>query len=153
MGTTNLTLEDALYHRTGLAKHDNAYIRYVRPDGFDGPRRLVTLREMVRNLRNLPMASSPRINFCYRNLMYATLSYVIETLTGQWLGHALRTWLWEPLGMRNTYLSLEQALASGTHVARGYFWDRKKQEYTPFAYANTGGDRIRGSDHVGGGPR
>lgn len=127
--TNNVTLEDALSHRTGLAKHDNAYIRYVRPEGFDGPRRIISLQELVRNLRHLPMVSSPRTQFCYVNLMFATLSHVIETLTGQWLGDALRIWLWEPLGMRNTYFSLDQATASECHVARGYYWDSGKHEY------------------------
>ncbi|UNI22488.1 hypothetical protein JDV02_008374 [Purpureocillium takamizusanense] len=129
--TAHSTLEDALCHRTGLAKHNNAYLRYVRPDGFHGERRLITLREMVRSLRHLPMASEPRTTFCYSNLMYATLSHVVETLTGQWLGDALRAWLWQPLGMSSTYLSLQDALSSGSQVARGYIWDDKqKRAYT-----------------------
>ncbi|KAJ5689034.1 hypothetical protein N7462_003426 [Penicillium macrosclerotiorum] len=144
--TAHLTLEDALCHRTGIPKHDAAYLRYVRPDGFDGPRRLISLREMVRNLRHLPMANEPRTAYCYSNLMFATLSHVAETLTGQWLGDALRTWLWAPLGMNNTYLSLEQALSSRTHVAKGYYWDADKQEYTAFERMPT--EEVTGSGAV-----
>lgn len=144
--TAHLTLEDALCHRTGLAKHNNAYIRYVRPDGFHGARRVITLEEIVCSLRHLPMASEPRTTFCYSNLMFATLSHVIETLTGQWLGDALRKWLWQPLGMNSTYLSLQDALASGSHVARGYFWDEEKQEYTGFPRMPT--EEVSGSGAV-----
>lgn len=35
-------------------------------------------------------------------VMYATASYVVETLTGQWLGDYLREKIWEPLGMKST---------------------------------------------------
>lgn len=144
--TNHITLEDALCHRTGLAKHDNAYPRYLRPEGFDGPKRLVTLQEMVRNLRHLPMESEPRTKHRYSNLMFAALSHVIETVTGQWLGDALRTWLWEPLGMKDTYLSLDQALATESHVAQGYFWDEELRQYKPLIRMPT--EEVSGSGAV-----
>ncbi|CEJ58959.1 hypothetical protein PMG11_07598 [Penicillium brasilianum] len=144
--TNHITLEDALCHRTGLAKHDNAYPRYIRPEGFGGPQRLITLQEMVRSLRYLPMASEPRTEHRYSNLMFATLSHVIETVTGQWLGNALRVWLWEPLGMKDTHLSLDQALAAGPHVAQGYFWDKDQHQYKPLDRMPT--EEVSGSGAV-----
>ncbi len=144
--TNHITLEDALCHRTGLARNDHAFLRYIRLDGFTKQKRLITLQEMVRNLRHLPMGSEPRTKWCYSNLMFVVLSHVIETLTGQCLGSALRIWLWKPLGMDNTYLSLNQALASGAHVARGYFWDEDKRQYTPFSRMPT--EEISGSGAV-----
>ena len=142
----NVTLEDASCHRTGLAKHNNAYLRYLRLNGYDQPRKIISLREIVTQLRHLPMGSSPRSTFCYSNLMFAALSHVIETVTGEWLGDVLRTWLWEPLGMRDTYLSLDQALSSSKHVARGYYWDSTAEKYTAFERMPT--EEVSGSGAV-----
>lgn len=92
------------------------------------------------------MISEPRAEHCYSNLMFVVLSHVIETLTGQWLGDALCTWLWKPLGMEHTYLSLEQALESDAHVAWGYFWDEDEGQYKPFTRMPT--EEVSGSGAI-----
>jgi CubicO group peptidase (beta-lactamase class C family) len=42
--------------------------------------------------------------------MFVVLSHVIEAVTGQWLGETLYDWLWKPLRMLGTLLSLEDIL-------------------------------------------
>ena len=122
--TAHVTLEDALSHRTGMPRHDTSY---------GGPN--FTVRDVVRNLRNLPMTAEIRTKWQYCNMMFVTMSHVIESLTGMWLGDFLRIRIWEPLSMSSTYFSLQDAkdaMARENKVlARGYFWDNGTQRYIP----------------------
>ncbi|KAL8748962.1 MAG: hypothetical protein Q9184_007003 [Pyrenodesmia sp. 2 TL-2023] len=121
--TLHTTLEDAASHRTGMPGHDSSY---------GGPN--FSLRDVVRNLRNLPMTAEIRTTFQYCNMMYMTLSHVIETLTSSWLGDVLRTRIWEPLNMTRTYFSLAQAKKASKNgaaeLAKGYMWNNHTQSYT-----------------------
>ncbi|UNI16491.1 hypothetical protein JDV02_002922 [Purpureocillium takamizusanense] len=121
--TNHITLDDAVSHRTGLPSHDMSSIHII-----DG--RSAVPKDIVRNLRNLA-TNEPRVEFEYCNLMYVTLSYVIESLTGKWLGQVLKETLWDPLGMDGTRFSLEDALQAPYHLARGYRWDNGSQIYHP----------------------
>lgn len=112
--TNHLTLEDAVCHRTGLPSHQMTCLREM-----DG--RPVVAKDVVRNLRHLPVNAEPRVRFQYGNLMYVTLSHVIETLTGKPLAKVFQEEIWEPLGMESSYLDLEQALQSSNPLARGYY--------------------------------
>ncbi|QKD62565.2 beta-lactamase/transpeptidase-like protein [Fusarium oxysporum Fo47] len=114
--TNNITLEDLASHRSGLSNND-AGIR-LHEDG-----RKWTIRDIARNLRNFPLESQPRTNFSYNNEAYATLSLVIETVTGKWLRDVLRETIWEPLGMNSTYLDLKEAKDAPEHLSTGYYWD------------------------------
>ncbi|KAK2925651.1 Beta-lactamase/transpeptidase-like [Fusarium oxysporum f. sp. vasinfectum] len=114
--TNNITLEDLASHRSGLSNND-AGIR-LHEDG-----RKWTIRDIARNLRNFPLESQPRTNFSYNNEAYATLSLVIETVTGKWLRDVLRETIWEPLGMNSTYLDLQEAKDAPEHLSTGYYWD------------------------------
>ncbi|KAI7763774.1 hypothetical protein LZL87_011631 [Fusarium oxysporum] len=114
--TNNITLEDLASHRSGLSNND-AGIRLHE----DGRKR--TTRDVARNLRNFPLESQPRTNFSYNNEAYATLSLVIETVTGKWLRDVLREIIWRPLGMNSTYLDLQEAEDAPEHLSTGYYWD------------------------------
>ncbi|UKZ76461.1 hypothetical protein TrVFT333_004165 [Trichoderma virens FT-333] len=120
--TNHITLDDAVSHRTGMARHDVSSVKEI-----DG--RPATPRDIVRNLRNLPLTAEPRVEILYCNLMYVTLSYVIETVTGRWLGDVLKELIWEPLGMRSTHFDLQSALDAPEHMASGYAWILEKEEY------------------------
>ncbi|TQV97699.1 hypothetical protein V2A60_006568 [Cordyceps javanica] len=125
--TAHVTLNDAVSHRTGMGRHDLSMhrVRGGRP---------VTPRDVARNLRHLPMMAEPRVRYSYCNLMYVTLGHVAETLTGVWLGEALRTHLWAPLGMDATYFDTADALGAPQHFAGGYAWDERAGNYTPVDY-------------------
>ncbi|KAL8976263.1 MAG: hypothetical protein Q9177_006891, partial [Variospora cf. flavescens] len=120
--TLHATLEDAASHRTGMPRHDSSY---------GGPE--FQLRDIVQNLRNLPMTAEIRTRYQYCNMMYMTLSHVIETLTGSWLGDVLHNRIWKPLRMSRTYFSFsqaQQASKSGlAHLAEGYMWNNRTQKY------------------------
>jgi CubicO group peptidase (beta-lactamase class C family) len=120
--TQHLTLEDAVGHRTGMTDHINSTAR-------EAVGVLITPKAVVRNLRNLPMVLEPRAIFCYCNLMYVTLSHVLETVTGKWLGKVLKELIWDPLNMKSTFLSLEEARNADGHLADGYYWDKQSDKY------------------------
>ncbi len=125
--TAHVTLNDAVSHRTGMGRHDLAMHR-VR----DG--RPVAPRDVARSLRHLAMTAEPRVRYSYCNLMYATLGHVLETVTGVWLGEALRTHLWQPLGMASTYFDTGDALHAPAHFAGGYAWDETAGNFTTVDY-------------------
>ena len=120
--TFHATIEDALSHRTGMPRHDLSY----------GGKN-VTVRDVVRNLRHLPMTAEIRSRFQYCNLMYIAVSHFIETRTGMWLGDFLRRRIYEPLRMANTFFSLQDAQkaasSGGPSLATPYYWTNRTKKY------------------------
>ncbi|KAI1458097.1 beta-lactamase/transpeptidase-like protein [Annulohypoxylon moriforme] len=114
----HLTLEDALSHRTGFPRHDKALGRRYGADAHPG-----TVRDVVRSLRHLPMVAEPRVEWRYCNVMYMAVSHAVQELTGRWLGDTMKERIWGPLGMDDTFLSVEMAEGGGRQVASGYYWD------------------------------
>ncbi|UNI24699.1 hypothetical protein JDV02_010426 [Purpureocillium takamizusanense] len=125
--TNHITLEDAASHRTGLPRHDNSWHETRNGNAS-------TVQDTVRNLRNLPLGVEPRVEWHYCNLMYVMLSYVIETLTGRWLGDVLRDTIWKPLGMDTTYLNLQEARRGPAHLASAYIWREGEKTYEKLQY-------------------
>lgn len=113
--TSHATIEDALSHRTGMPRHDLSY-----GGSYDGHK--VTPKDVVRSLRYLPLTAEPRTAWQYCNLMYVTVSYIIETLTGSWLGDVIRTRILAPLDMKSTYFSMADARKGPEGVAQGYYY-------------------------------
>ena len=125
--TQHVTLEDILSHRTGMPLHNNC---------MGGPDD--TLSKLVRRLRHLPMTAEIREKFQYSNIMYLALSYVVETISGSWLGNFYREHFWRRLEMHSTFLTLQDArnaAAAGTvQFATGYWWDDASTEYIEAPY-------------------
>lgn len=123
--TNHLTLEDAASHRTGLSSNDNGILASW------------TIQDIVRNLRNFPLRAETRTEFKYNNECYATLSHVIETITGKWLGDVIKEIIWQPLNMNSTFLDLTQAEDAPEHLSTGYYWDKNKECYKPISNVPT----------------
>lgn len=117
--TLHLTLEDAATHRTGMPRHDWSIIGGNQ-----------TIGDVVRSLRYLPLTEPLRTTFQYCNLMYITLSHVIESLVGQWTGTFLAERIWTPLNMTSTYFSLSDARKSGRPLAQSYYWRTDSETFT-----------------------
>ena len=101
-----------------------------------------TIRDVVRNLRHLPMTAEPRTKWQYCNMMYITVTRLIETYTGDRLANILRERIWGPLAMSSTFFSLSDAKAAthtrNTSLARGYMWLNRTQEYRSMSHMNQG---------------
>ncbi|KAK8145949.1 hypothetical protein G3M48_003772 [Beauveria asiatica] len=118
----HLTLEDAASHRTGLSGHIDALPNTLNET-------CATSQDIVRIVRQFPLTYEPRTKWVYNNFMYVTLAHVLETLTGEPLRTTLQSVLWEPLGMTSTFLNLRDVDRSKYAVARGYYWNRERQEF------------------------
>lgn len=99
MRTAQVTLEDAVSHRTGLPRHELPY----------GWGDVDTVKGVVRHLRNLPLHNELRTTFEYCNTPFIAASHALETLTGVPLAQYLRENLWDPLGMTHTYGGYDEA--------------------------------------------
>ncbi|KAM3515116.1 hypothetical protein MY11210_001234 [Beauveria gryllotalpidicola] len=120
--TAHLTLEDAASHRTGLSGHIDALPNTLNET-------LATSQDIVRIIRHFPLEYEPRTRWVYNNFMYVTLAHLVEALTGEPLRQTLQKVLWEPLGMTSTFLNLRDVERSKHAVARGYYWNRERQEF------------------------
>lgn len=115
--TEHITIKDALSHRTGYPRHD-----------YSGPYGNSAL-DMTRRLRHLGMSKEPRTKWQYSNMMYGTLGYVIEQVSGSKLAEFFRDRLWHPMGMFNTYLHPGDAVASGNKLAHAYYYNNDTQQF------------------------
>ncbi|KAH8648644.1 beta-lactamase/transpeptidase-like protein [Xylariales sp. PMI_506] len=127
--TKHITIEDALSHRTGYPGHTLG-INNTSP------------REAVRRLRHLPMSAEPRTTYQYSNYMFTAVGHLIETLTGQqWLGDFFRDRIWAPLGMHHTYLTREDAEASGLQLAGEFRWHNDTESFVHVPHLPNGRGR------------
>ena len=118
--TLHATIEDALSHRTGMPGHDLSWFH-----------KNVSIESGVQSFRHLPLTAELRTRWQYCNLMFITVSYLVESWTGKWLGDFLKTRIYEPLNMTSTFFSLKDARESeasgGNPLATGYLWSNYTQ--------------------------
>lgn len=104
--TDRLNVIDLLSHRSGLPRHDLAWL------GHPGRSRA----ELVRRLRFLPLSRDLRQEFQYCNLGYLVAGHVVEVLSGTPWEDYLRTRLLAPLGMGRSNLSADDMSADPDHA-------------------------------------
>ena len=104
--TERLSMIDLLSHRSGLPRHDLAWVGH--PDR--------SRADLVRRLRFLPLSKDLRQAFQYCNLGYGLAGYVVEALSGTRWEDYLRTRLLAPLGMDRSRLTVQDMLADPDHA-------------------------------------
>jgi CubicO group peptidase (beta-lactamase class C family) len=100
-----LSVVDLLSHRSGLPRHDLAWIG--RPE--------LTRTDVFRQLRFLPLSRDLRQTFQYCNLGYLLAGHVVDVLSGASWEDFLRARLLRPLGMDRSNLSVEEMQADADH--------------------------------------
>lgn len=124
--TEQVTIEDILSHRSGLAYHDESYlgVRSKNPDDA---------KSLTRNLRNLEFVKPLRTTFMYCNIMFSVATHVVETVTGMPYAEYLRTRIWEPLNMTNTFHDIDDIKAHNVmdRKATGYHWNEETSSHIP----------------------
>jgi CubicO group peptidase (beta-lactamase class C family) len=113
--TNHTTIEDALSHRSGLPRHDQAY-------GANSSGQKATVKYIVQSMRHLPLTAQPRTKYQYCNSMFIAAAHVIETVTGCKIGDLMRDHIWKPLGMNSTFSNLESAKNAEEDLATGYYY-------------------------------
>jgi len=128
--TQHINIRDALTHRTGLPGHDLAWVP--------------TTRDLVHGLRYLPFSVEPREMVQYSNKMYGVLGYLLEKLTGSTVGEIFHKYLWQPMGMNETFFGLPDALASGVPLAKCYHWSETLGKHVLVPYELNPADSAAG---------
>jgi len=93
-----MTPRDLLCHRSGLARHDLAWIgsAFSRKELFD-------------RMRFLEPNADFRSMFQYNNFMFMTAGHLAGEVTGSTWEDVVRTRIFEPLGMKDSYFSVEES--------------------------------------------
>lgn len=121
--TDQVTLEDILSHRSGISTHDESYLGVTAAHPDDA-------RSLTRNLRNLPFTAALRTKLQYSNIMFSVATHVVESLSKEDYTSFLRSRIWEPLAMNNTFQDRPD-VPSSAHEAQGYRWDEETSRYVP----------------------
>ena len=90
-----VTIEDALGHRSGLARNEYAWMH----SGFD-------LNTVVSNIRHLPMYAPIRTVYHYTNIMFAAFCVAVESLTGERWQDVMKREITDPAGMQAVTFSV-----------------------------------------------
>lgn len=112
--TNHTTIEDALSHRSGLPRHDQAY-------GGTSSGSKATIQYMIQSMRHLPLTAEPRTKYQYSNLMFVVAAHIIETVTGCKFNDLMKEQIWEPLRMTSTFSNLRDAKEAKEQLAKGYY--------------------------------
>ena len=89
--TENLTIRDYLSHRSGLPRHEYAWY----DTGF-------SRKELIHNLRYLPLNAPIRYRFQYSNFNYMIAGAAVEAVSGMPFEKFLKERVLEPLGMTDS---------------------------------------------------
>ena len=97
--TQRITPRDLVTHRSGLPRHDLAWYNDT----------LITRAELVRRIRYLPLNKDLRETFQYNNLMFLTAGYLAGRIMNSTWEDAVRTLVFEPLGMSSSNFSIRES--------------------------------------------
>jgi CubicO group peptidase (beta-lactamase class C family) len=121
-----ITIRNLLTHTAGLTYHWNPELGAMYKDAnvahgllpYDG-----TIGDSVKHLAALPLLFNPGERFEY-GLNVDVLGYLVEVVSGKTLDEFLRTRIFEPLGMKDTYFFVPQNKLN--RLAAAYTWYPEK---------------------------
>ena len=103
--TAQMTPRDLLCHRSGLPRHDLAWLGST-----------LSRKELFDRLRYLEPRADNRTIFQYNNFMFLTAGYLAGEVTGSTWEAVVRTRIFEPLGMRDSNFSVEDSKKKPDHA-------------------------------------
>jgi CubicO group peptidase (beta-lactamase class C family) len=98
----DITIKTLLNHRSGMKKYN-----YFCDDQANwGRSKTLTNKDLLKVIitKNIPLETKTNTHFSYNNTNYALLALVIEKATGMKYALALNKIIFEPLGMKNTFV-------------------------------------------------
>jgi CubicO group peptidase (beta-lactamase class C family) len=96
--TEQMTQRDLVTHRSGLPRHDLVWYNAT-----------LSGKQILERLAYLEPSESFRNKFQYNNLMFMTAGYLIERVGGKPWQEAVRTRIFEPLGMTGCNFSVKDS--------------------------------------------
>lgn len=98
----NVTIKTLLNHRSGMKKYN-----YFCDDKANwGRNKTLTNKDLLEVIinKNIPLETKTDTHFSYNNTNYALLALIIEKVTGMKYSQAMKKIIFEPLGMKNTFV-------------------------------------------------
>jgi len=98
----DVTIQTLLNHRSGMKNY--AYFTYE--NGNWDKKQTLTNEDIVKVMveKQIPLESKTDTRFSYCNTNYAMLALIIEKVTGLKYPDAMKEMIFEPLGMKNTFV-------------------------------------------------
>ncbi|MDZ5610145.1 serine hydrolase [Bacillus pseudomycoides] len=93
--SSQITARDLASHRSGVSRHDALWYNSS-----------LTRKDIVEKIKHLSLDAPFRTAFLYNNLMYATISYIVENITDQTWEQYVKEHILEPLQMEQTNFSV-----------------------------------------------
>ncbi|WP_459503615.1 serine hydrolase [Bacillus sp. C1] len=93
--SSQITARDLASHRSGVSRHDALWYN----SSF-------TRKDIIEKIKHLSLDAPFRTTFLYNNLMYATISYIVESITNQTWEEYVTEHILEPLQMEQTNFSV-----------------------------------------------
>ena len=110
----HIRLRDLLKHTTGLSgtSSESTAIMFATPN----------VDEYIQRIAHIPVIDSVGVSFHYNNLMYHLVSRISEMVSNRSWDEQLRSEVFNPLGMKNSFSSGAQAMKT-TNFSYGYAVD------------------------------
>lgn len=134
---TNITLQDLLNHRSGLPN----YLYFTSDETLWDKQKILTNTDVFNLLKNpkITLEFQPDQKFSYCNTNYVILALIIEKMSHLSYPEAMKTLLFEPLGMKNTFVF--NYFTQKDNVSVSY-----KSTYQPTPYDHT--DAVYGDKNI-----
>jgi len=142
--TKEITIRNLLTHTSGLTYHWNADLGQMYKEAgvahgllpYDG-----TIGDSVKRLAGLPLLFNPGDRFEY-SLGVDVLGYLVEVVSGKTFDEFLRTRVFGPLGMKDTYFYVPEDKLNQLAAAYTYYPDKGLSRFPdtpivegPFSYS------------------
>ena len=98
----DITIENLLNHRTGMRN----YAYFTSEKGNWNQHKILSNQDIINviNAKNIKLEHKTGTRFSYCNTNYALLALIIEKVTKKTYAEAMKTMLFHPLGMKNTFV-------------------------------------------------
>jgi len=111
--SAQITVRMLINQTSGLPQAPT-FVTWTWPDSPDA------IERHVRLMANVELSFPPGQSFAYSNANYATLGMIVQAVTGQTYEDYVRTHIFAPLDMHNSFASQDEAIQHG--MAMGYRW-------------------------------
>ncbi|WP_263704962.1 serine hydrolase [Bacillus thuringiensis] len=127
LASSQVTGRDLASHRTGVSRHDALWYSSS-----------LTRKDIVEKIKHLSLDAPFRTAFLYNNLMYATMSYIVENITNQTWEQYVTEHILNPLNMDQTNFSVTDSQTTDDY-ALPYVENNGEIKEVPFRNIDTVG--------------
>nr|WP_229311099.1 serine hydrolase domain-containing protein [Larkinella soli] len=124
-----ITIENLLSHRSGLPNYAYAFEDSMRTNFYKFEKPYPNNADIMRwfaTVNPTPQRYNvPGRTFSYSNTNYCVLAAIIEKVTGQPFDQFARKNIFEPLGMKNTWVATTRNDSINQYRTAGYQWNRR----------------------------